>query len=630
MFKPLLFALLISSLHFSALANDFSIKKLDSTVKKTDFFFTTKDGTKIECTKFVQLDDTYMPDNGWPAIVYCHGYGDNKDSSINTAYSQALYGYYTLCYSMRGQGKSGGESNLISTTEMNDLKEIINYVKHDKKAGIDSTHIGITGSSQGGMIPYMAACNGLDVRMIMSDLASPEFASNWIENGCVKSTLFFSVDYDSTTVRYNNEVKKIREYILSSELDKWDSLAALMPKNRDFSSLLNKNKVPILLSNAWMDEFFNATGNIKAANQLSSPFRMYFGAIDGHGSDSAQSENDFLSDYQGSWMDYWLYDDTVQVLKLPKFTYASSLYPLNGNMWSFKQNNSDSWPPSNVSNLKLYFHTNHSLGLKPNPAGADTLQFENIILDSTYTLENALDDEFTGLDFWTSFRKTVIFFETAPLQNPFQLVGAPKVNINYSTDANAAQFNFQIWEIIPGQDAHLVTRINFADRHATPNQINQASVEGLAHSHIFQKGNKIRIMLTNLDTQPADSFLTTNPYVLPLMLPAKNTLYMSPKYLSNIEFPVKDLTPDAVADDFININNNSLNIFPNPATNEVSITNHESGITNIKIYDSYGENLLNININNFNNEEIKVNIKSFPPGLYLIQVGNKFGKLIKI
>ena len=115
---------------------------------------------------------------------------------------------------MRGQGNSGGYSNLISTTEMNDLLQVIDYVKKD--ANTNDERIAMTGGSQGGMIPFMAACYGAKVRCIVTELASPEFASNWIGNGCVKMTFLWTLSYDNSIVRYNDEVKQYRDWAVST------------------------------------------------------------------------------------------------------------------------------------------------------------------------------------------------------------------------------------------------------------------------------------------------------------------------------------------------------------------------------------------------------------------------------
>src|ERR1035437_1447300 len=88
-------------------------------LKRYDFNIVTKDKVTLDCTKFIPT--ALKPKNGWPVMLYCHGYGDSKESELPTAKDQAQFGYITFAYSMRGQGHSGRLSNLISTVEMNDF-----------------------------------------------------------------------------------------------------------------------------------------------------------------------------------------------------------------------------------------------------------------------------------------------------------------------------------------------------------------------------------------------------------------------------------------------------------------------------------------------------------------------------
>ena len=84
---------------------------LDS-VTRYDFTVTMRDGVDMDCLKFVP--QATPPDGGWPTVIMVHGYGDNKETLAGFCKAQAQYGYYTFTYSVRGQGHSGGLSNLIS------------------------------------------------------------------------------------------------------------------------------------------------------------------------------------------------------------------------------------------------------------------------------------------------------------------------------------------------------------------------------------------------------------------------------------------------------------------------------------------------------------------------------------
>lgn len=71
-----------------------------------------------------------------------------------------------------------------------------------------------------------------------------------------------------------------------------------------------------------------------------------------------------------------------------------------------------------------------------------------------------------------------------------------------------------------------------------------------------------------------------------------------------------------------------FNLFPNPATNVVNITNSENMLVNqIVIYDINGKQL---NIQNFNNEaEIKLNVENLASGTYMLHLQTNEGTAVK-
>ena len=556
-------------------------------VKRYDFTIRMRDNILIDCAKFIPVAE--KPVKGWPVILFCHGFSESKETEIEDANDQAEFGYYTFVYSMRGQGFSGGLSNLISTVEMNDLLQVVKYIREDPMA--DSSRIAIFGASQGGIIPFMAACNGLRVNTVLSDLASPEFASSWIENGCIKVTFFFTIDYDSSIVRYSKNVKNLRRWALSKETDKWDSLAYFLPRGRDYLDKVHLCKVPVLITNAWQDRFFNAIGMIKATKLLKAPFMAYYGAVDGHGADTTFYENSFISNYDNRWEKYWLNNFHQGLMKTAKYQYASSHFPKVNNNWSFTHYESNVWPPVDLASLKLYFHSGGKLDESPNIISSDTAGFWNDLIDTSFTMQQAINTSFRGDFFNKRFSKNSIIFESGPLPNDYQMIGAPRIKLFYSSTADVCQFNVQIWEIKPSKDASFVTRINYTDRHYKPGEIKEQIIEGAAYSHIFQQGNKIRVVFTNLDTQPADSFLTTNPYVLPILKKSFNTVHMGQLFPSSLEIPViASLSGVAIenkAKKGFKLFQNYPNPF-NPATN-IRFTLDNPAHVELKLYDKNGK-----------------------------------------
>ncbi|MBL0176566.1 MAG: alpha/beta fold hydrolase [Ignavibacteria bacterium] len=393
-----------------ALHGQRSLAKRAAAVVQTDFFLQTSDGILLDCTRFAP--EGARPKKGWPVILYCHGYADSKDVELAVARDQAAFGYATYAYSMRGQGRSGGRSHLISRVEMRDLFEVVDAIKRDTLA--NGGRIAIYGSSQGGILPYMAACYGLDVRCILSDLASPMFASDWMANASPKITLFFTVDYDSLTVRYDDEVREIRRLILSKLPADRDSLAARLPRDRDFLERVDSCRVPLLITNAWQDKFFSANGSIAGAERLRSKNIVYIGAIDGHGADSTAKENRFISSLQNAWIEYWLNGIPHPLIDSARYQFAASHAPRLGRRWSFTHLSSKVWPPEGVAPAELFFRPDSALADRP-PTASDAYTLENILRDTALTLQQGIDAQFRGPQFAARFPKQTLSFDSAPL-----------------------------------------------------------------------------------------------------------------------------------------------------------------------------------------------------------------------
>jgi predicted acyl esterase len=273
-------------------------------------------------------------------------------------------------------------------------------------------------------------------------------------------------------------------------------------------------------------------------------------------------------------------------------------------MWTFVHDSSSVWPPTGLTDLKIYFNQNGQLKTTPN-----TNSTQNVVLNNTVsnnlTMLQAVDDEFKGTQFNNRFKKAQLVFNSAPLTQNLLMVGNQFVNLDYSSSANVCQFNFQIYEVSSTQ-TKLVTRVNYTDRKNTVlNLRKQKAFYGVSHSHEFRAGNRIRIVVTNLDTAPDDtSFLGSNPHVLPVLTNGKHKLFLSNN--SYIDLQVKYPTTHATGL-FINeggttsqTDNNNTPVsfslkqnFPNPfnpsTVIEFSVPNDE--FVTLKVYDMTGREI---------------------------------------
>jgi predicted acyl esterase len=134
---------------------------------------------------------------------------------------------------------------------------------------------------------------------------------------------------------------------------------------------------PILISNSWQDKFFNARGIIKSSGSISAPFKIYLGAVGGHGSDTTYSESVYHSSIIEKWIEHWLYGIENGISSNGRFTYASSTEPVNYNHWSFISSSTNTWPPAGTGSLRFYFHPLKKLAPEINRSKTDTVSFLN-------------------------------------------------------------------------------------------------------------------------------------------------------------------------------------------------------------------------------------------------------------
>ena len=606
-------------------------------VVRTDFTIQMRDGVIIDALKYVPVRNS-VPEGGYFTVIMVHGYGDNKNTLATFAHDQATYGYYVMTFSVRGQGLSGGVSNLISNVERDDLLEIIQWVKNDSINGSNPGKILVMGGSQGGLLPFKAACAGANVAAIISSVAPPNFASNWIENGCVKTTCLWTMDYTPDTARYSQQVINMRNWILGDTKAGFDSVARLLPQGRDFVTELPNCTVPIMIEASWQDKFFNASGWLNNIQNVSAPMTSYIGAVRGHGGDVSTTEDTWHMQWFNDWYFQWLWNMNTGILNAPKYQYASTVAPVVGTNWSFVHNSSTTLLKNNSTNTRLYFNSNSKLKTTAQTGGfLPAMEFLVNDVRNNYTLQQAINDDFHGTNFNNKFKIDDSKFETTALTADMEMTGTPTMKIDYiALSKPYCQFNFQIFEVFPNGTSRFVTRLNYMDRNNNFNFLpsrKQATFQGDAHSHIFKAGSKIRIVLTNFD-RPAEEvpFFTNSPFVLPCMNPGIYDMLLTNNFY--IDLPVVSHTGSRTTNYFAEEDNSVKNNepysfslsqnYPNPfnPSTVIKYTVSKADNVELKVYDILGKEVATLvnQVQNPGSYSVMFNAANLASGAYFYRI----------
>ncbi len=87
---------------------------------RQDVTIASADGTSLAAT--FTLPDGAVPQGGWPAVIFMHGLGGNRSSTLAVAPGMGIgERYAVLAYDARGHGESGGLIAIDGPKEIADV-----------------------------------------------------------------------------------------------------------------------------------------------------------------------------------------------------------------------------------------------------------------------------------------------------------------------------------------------------------------------------------------------------------------------------------------------------------------------------------------------------------------------------
>ena len=114
---------------------------------KQDVTITSADGTALAAT--LTLPDGAAPAGGWPAVIFMHGLGGNRSSTLAAAQQMGIGDRFAvLAYDARGHGQSGGLIGIDGPKEIADVKAVFAWLRD--RPDVADTRIGGWGVSYGG------------------------------------------------------------------------------------------------------------------------------------------------------------------------------------------------------------------------------------------------------------------------------------------------------------------------------------------------------------------------------------------------------------------------------------------------------------------------------------------------
>jgi putative CocE/NonD family hydrolase len=345
--------------------------------------------------------------------------------------------------------------------------------------------------------------------------------------------------------------------------------------------------IPMMLISGWYDGFCKTTvDNFQGLSKLKkSPIHLimgpythggwidktYAGDVEFGKNSPVSAIKGFDANWQVSWFNHFLkgennYIQTVPRVQLFVMGTGDGHKDENGRMfhggyWRYE----DNYPLKSTSYVKYYLQADKSLSTsKPKDTNTSTTYtFDpNNPVPTIGSSTASSEPMFAGGFFGSKFpylplkaRKDVIVFQTEPLAQDMEVVGAVTVNLFISSDAPDTDFTAKLVDVYPpskdypaGYEMNITDGIMRAKFHESPEkqvllkkgEVYQITIKPFDTGNIFKKGHRIRLDISssNFPHYEVNPNTGENPSLSTHTQIANNTIYHNAIKASYVELPM--------------------------------------------------------------------------------------------
>jgi putative CocE/NonD family hydrolase len=481
-------------------------------------------------------------------------------ASAKPAEQWLQHGYAVVSASLRGTGCSQGEFVIWSEHEGPDGADIVDWIGHQPWS---NQKVGMTGDSYPGITSLRTAAErpkylkAIAPGAILNNAYADAVAPGGIVNAAILSRWGYRIQpmFDSAGAQMRSEQWGDKECDTNRARHKSSPLFELgraHPLNddfwqaRSFEEPIARIEVPTFLSQAWQDHHVGMTGALTAYRALKATKKIAF-TQGGHQAPREQKE--IMAD-RIRWMDRWLKGekngiDTEVPVSVYWETRAEDGKRLPGWVTSYS-----AWPPAETETRVLYLVGDGKLSsTAPTDTGPGPLQRSYSypvgveLVGSNAQFSRAPDP--TGALTWRS----------AVLDDDVTLLGAVQVSFYVSSEGTDADFVVALHDVYPNGDTQYLQRgflrasMRRVDESRSasdylwrpfdkadpliPGEIYEIRMTLPAVGAVLRKGHKLEVALLAPAAIPQPEW-----GMQPVGTPARNTVYSSSRYPSQIRVPV--------------------------------------------------------------------------------------------
>ena len=261
--------------------------------------------------------DEAPPASGFPAILSVHGYAGSRQGNVARAAAYADKGYVAMTVSVRGEGGVAGSADasggvidwMTDGRVIEDMRELVDWLGN--RPNIRADRIGMEGISQGGLITWASAIEGLPIRCAVTLASAPRFATTITHNGA--NNYFIA-----TLTRLAKNTGLVRSgpfldsMIAAYDNDNHQELIRLAA-SREIFDKVEQISIPMFAQLAWQDDLFSARDLFTTFDRVTSPMILFL--VPGGHSSSGPSELRYWLEIR--FWNRWLKDDMNETIMHP-------------------------------------------------------------------------------------------------------------------------------------------------------------------------------------------------------------------------------------------------------------------------------------------------------------------------
>jgi putative CocE/NonD family hydrolase len=452
-----------------------------------------------------------------PAVIYIHGWGGHRlMGDDNLAHDIAAAGYTVLSYTARGfgDGESGGRVSLAGPNEINDLKQVIDWLLNDPYGVIGPrvTKIGVIGASYGGNHSFQIASDPR-VSAVIPLVGWTDLESSLYPNGVISYKIGLGLFYGGlntavgTSPFYNYDKLQFQMFDTAAEGREPDgelkaALAerSIAARDADGREILKPSRQPIaptFIIQSWDDYLFPSTQVLDVYSQITAPKQIYMGRR-GHPPGGNQSDPEAV--YIGAavlrWFNHYLWGiggtDSKKI--------ASAAEPQIFLPQSYAQ-----FPPADAEMLPYFFKADGTLTRKKKgevqEQSAGGIFHPQLIRSSRLGIDlPSRNDMFSATVDATGSVPRTLSYTTTPFTSNTEILGPGEFALFVSSQTSTTvDLITRLFDVAPDGSETEITIGVMRVSGLAQGETRRVVFRNFGDDWILRTGHALRVKVTNID-----------------------------------------------------------------------------------------------------------------------------------